>query len=79
MGPPELRAELFKQFDVGQQFILYVRMQVAVLGDEIVVEISFPLHLCSMHYNNYIVKCVYGGQRLEAVVHHLGFGLTQTV
>jgi hypothetical protein len=44
MGPPEPRAELFKQFDVGQQFVLHVLMQIAVLGDEIIMEISFPLH-----------------------------------
>src|SRR5574337_1605435 len=34
-------------------------MQTAVLGDEIGMEISFPLHVCSMHYNNYFVKCMY--------------------
>lgn len=45
---------------MGQQFVLHVFMQTAVLGNEIIMEISFPLHMRSMHYNNYAVKCVYG-------------------
>jgi hypothetical protein len=32
-----LRAELFKQFDMGEQFVLNVFVQGAVLADEIIM------------------------------------------
>jgi hypothetical protein len=34
---------MFKQFDVGQQLVLHVLVQFAVLGDEIIMQVDFPL------------------------------------
>jgi len=44
---------------VGQQLVLHVLMQVAVLGDEIIMEINSPLHISIMHCNNYSVKFIW--------------------
>lgn len=52
-------AELLKQFDVGQQFVLHIMVQLAVLANEIVTQVNFPLHYSSMHHNNYAVQCIY--------------------
>jgi hypothetical protein len=44
---------------VGQQLVLHVLMQVAVLGDEIIMKIDSPLHISIMHCNNYSVKLIW--------------------
>jgi len=44
---------------VREQRVLYVLVQFAVFGDELIVQVDFPLHLFSMHYDNYAVKCIY--------------------
>ena len=51
-------AELFEKLDMGEQLVLHVLVQYAVFGDELIMQVNFPLHISSMHYNNYAVKCI---------------------
>ena len=53
-----MRAESLEKRDVREQLVLYVLVQFAVFGDKLIVQVDFPLHRFSMHYDNYAVKCM---------------------
>jgi hypothetical protein len=42
----------------ASKFVLHVLVQFAIFGDELIVQVNFPLHIFSMHHNNYAVKCI---------------------